>query len=140
MIQSNVIKAFTATGPLRASINLGTLLLANRSHRIVAPFGISVNLATELARRQDVELELVVFDAAGKSVNVSDSEEADIGFFAVDPKSNEEINFKAPYAVFTSSYAVRAGSGITKLGKVDRGNQTVVVGKGSDYDLYLSRS
>jgi polar amino acid transport system substrate-binding protein len=140
MNQSSVRKAFTPTGKLRASINLGNPLLANRSNETDQPFGISIDLATELARQLEVELDLVVFDAAGKSVNAVESEEADIGFFAIDPKRGEKINFTAPYVLITGSYAVRAGSEISELGQVDRSNQTVIVGRGSAYDLYLSRT
>ena len=82
----------------------------------------------------------MIFDAARKSVNAVESEEADVGFFAVDPKRGEKISFTAPYVLITGSYAVRAGSGITELNQVDRKNQTIVVGKGSAYDLHLSRT
>jgi polar amino acid transport system substrate-binding protein len=140
MNPSNVRKAFTPKGKLRASINLGNPLLANRSNETDQPFGISIDLAAELARRLEVELDLVVFDAAGKSVSAVESEEADVGFFAIDPKRGEKINFTAPYVLITGSYAVRAGSEISELGQVDRKNQTVVVGRGSAYDLYLSRT
>ena len=140
MNPSNVRKAFTPKGKLRASINLGNPLLANRPNETDQPFGISIDLATELARRLEVELDLVVFDAAGKSVSAVESEEADVGFFAIDPKRGEKINFTAPYVLITGSYAVRAGSEISELGQVDRNNQTVVVGRGSAYDLYLSRT
>ena len=140
MNQSSVKKAFTPTGKLRASINLGNPLLANRSTETNQPSGVSVDIATELARRLGVELQLVVFDAAGKSVNAVESEEADIGFFAVDPKRGEKINFTAPYVLITGSYAVRAGSEISKLSQIDRENHTIVVGKGSAYDLYLART
>jgi polar amino acid transport system substrate-binding protein len=140
MNQSSVRKAFTPKGKLRASINLGNPLLANRSSETDQPFGISIDLATELARRLEVELDLVVFDAAGKSVSAVESEEADVGFFAIDPKRGEKINFTAPYVLITGSYAVRAGSEISELDQVDRKNQTVVVGRGSAYDLYLSRT
>ncbi|NCX49654.1 MAG: ABC transporter substrate-binding protein, partial [Gammaproteobacteria bacterium] len=133
MNQSSVKKAFTPTGKLRASINLGNPLLANRTTETDQPFGISIDLATELARQLEVELDLVVFDAAGKSVNAVESEEADIGFFAIDPKRGEKINFTAPYVLITGSYAVRVGSEISGLGQVDRNNQTVVVGRGSAY-------
>ena len=140
MNQSSVRKAFTPEGKLRASINLGNPLLANRPNEPDQPFGISIDLATELARRLKVELDLVVFDAAGKSVSAVESEEADVGFFAIDPKRGEKINFTAPYVLITGSYAVRAGSEISELGQIDQKNQTVVVGRGSAYDLYLSRT
>ena len=115
MTQSSVKKAFTPTGNLRASINLGNPLMANRSTETDQPLGISVDIATELATRLGAELELVVFDAAGRSVNAVESEEADVGFFAVDPKRGEKITFTAPYGLLTGSYAVRAGSEISEL-------------------------
>ena len=71
-------------------------LLANLSHQTAEPLGISVDLATELARRLETKEELVIFDAAGKSVNAVESEEAVVGFFAVDPKRGEKISFTAP--------------------------------------------
>lgn len=73
MNQSNVIKANTPTGKLRASINLGDPPLATRSHQTTEPLGILVDVATKLAKRLETELELVVFDAAGKSVNAVES-------------------------------------------------------------------
>lgn len=44
-------------------------------------------------------LELVVFDAAGKSVEAVTAEQADIGFFAVDPLRGQGIRFTAPYVL-----------------------------------------
>ena len=43
----------------------------------------------------------MVFDAAGKSVNAVESEESDVGFFAIDPKRGE-IN-TAPYVLITGA-------------------------------------
>ncbi len=46
--------------------------------------GVSVDLARAFAKRLGVELELVVFESAGKSVEAVTAEQADIGFFAID--------------------------------------------------------
>ncbi len=59
------IDAFTPAGRLRASINLGNPILANADPSTGKPFGVSIDLAHEFARRLGVELELVVFDTAG---------------------------------------------------------------------------
>ena len=64
-----LLSAFAPTGALRASINLGNPILANADPVTGQAGGVSVDLATELARRLDVELELVVFKSAGESVN-----------------------------------------------------------------------
>ena len=56
-------------GKLRASINLGNPILANKNAATGEVFGVSVDLSRELAKRLGVELEMKVFDAAAKSVS-----------------------------------------------------------------------
>lgn len=79
-ISAAVIAAFCPTGKLRASINLGNPILAN-ADATGKPSGVSVDLANALAERLGVDLELAVFNAAGKSVEAVSKEQADIGFF-----------------------------------------------------------
>lgn len=134
-----ILSAFAPTGKLRASINLGNPILAN-ADASGKPFGVSVDLATELARQLGVELELVVVDAAGKSVEVVTAEQADIGFFAIDPARGAEIAFTAPYVLIEGYYLVRNDSPLRSNSEVDASHNRVVVGKGSAYDLYLTRT
>jgi len=131
--------AFTPSGKLRASINLGNPILAGTDAATGAAKGVSVDLATELARRLGVELELVVVDAAGKSVEVVAQERADVGFFAIDPLRGADIAFTGPYVLIEGCYLVREGSPICTNEEVDREGHVVVVGKGSAYDLFLTR-
>lgn len=137
-IDRDLVAAFAPTGKLRASINLGNPILANRGAD-GQPFGISIDLAREFGKWLGLEVELVVFDAAGKSVEAVTAERADIGFFAVDPLRGEGISFTAPYVLIEGAYLVRDASPITDNAQVDRPGITVTVGKGSAYDLYLSR-
>lgn len=136
---NDILKAFTPTGRLRASINLGNPILAGRDAASGGVEGVSVDLAREFARRMGVELELVVFDTAGTSVDAVSNRQADIGFFAVDPKRGEHIAFTAPYVLIEGAYLVREGSTLASNDEVDRAGLRVVVGQGSAYDLYLSR-
>ncbi|MEF7617300.1 ABC transporter substrate-binding protein [Aquincola sp. MAHUQ-54] len=135
---AEVRAAFLPTGVLRASINLGNPILAGRDAG-GAPAGISVDLARHLADRLDAPLELVVFDAAGKSVAAVTAEEADIGFFAVDPLRAGGLHFTRPYVLIEGSYLVRQDSALQHNGEVDAAGTSVMVGKGSAYDLYLTR-
>jgi polar amino acid transport system substrate-binding protein len=137
-MDSIIASAFIPTGRLRASINLGNPILARRDEQKGAA-GISVDLATEFARLLGVELELVVVDTAAKSVDVVRREDADIGFFAVDPLRSEGIQFTAPYILIQGSYLVRADSAIRSNADVDNTGNRVTVGAGSAYDLYLTR-
>jgi len=137
-IDPAVRAAFIPTGTLRASINLGNPILAGRGAD-GAPAGVSIDLARAFAERLGVGLELVVFDSAGKSVDAVTAEQADIGFFAVDPVRGAGIGFTAPYVLIEGAYLVRDGSPLRSNDEVDRAGTTVTVGKGSAYDLYLTR-
>ena len=91
---------FAPTGTLRASINLGNPILANRNADGGEPFGLSIDLARGLAQALSLPIELVVFDTAARSVEAVEQGQADIGFFAIDPKRGEQIAFTAPYVLF----------------------------------------
>ena len=138
-ISSQAIRAFTPTGKLRASINLGNPILANRDPATGDPVGVSIDLARAFAGRLGVEVEWVVFDTAGKSVDAVTHEQADIGFFAIDPLRGEGISFTAPYVLIEGSYMVPDASPIQANDEVDRPGRRVTVGKGSAYDLFLTR-
>lgn len=135
----SIRSAFTPTGKLRACINLGNPILAGLDAAGQAA-GVSVDLAGELAKLLDVELELVLVDAAGKSVEVVAADQADIGFFAIDPLRGEHIAFTAPYVLIEGCYLVKDDSPLCSNDEVDQAANRVVVGKGSAYDLYLTRT
>ena len=138
-LTSDILRAFTPTGKLRASINLGNPILANKHAATGLPFGVSIDLANNFAKRLGVDIDLVVFDAAGKSVEAVKAEQADIGFFAIDPLRGEGISFTAPYVLIEGSYLVPQTSTIQSNDEVDRAGIRVTVGQGSAYDLFLSR-
>jgi polar amino acid transport system substrate-binding protein len=135
----SLVAQFAPHGTLRASINLGNPVLANLDPKTGAPVGVSVDLATELAKRLGVPLQLVAVKSAGNSVENIEQDKADIGFFAVDPKRAQEISFTGPYVLIEGFYAVRNDSPITANEQVDKPGITVAVGKGSAYDLFLTR-
>jgi polar amino acid transport system substrate-binding protein len=134
-----MLQAFAPTGRMRASINLGNAVLAGKDARTGEARGVSVDLAREFARRLAVPLELVVFDTAGKSVDAVAAEQADIGFFAIDPKRGEHLLFTGPYVLIEGCYLVKDDSPLQANEEVDRPGHRVVVGRGSAYDLFLSR-
>ena len=135
---SGLAASFAPTGTLRASINLGNPILASRNADGQVT-GVSVDLAQALAQRLGLNASLVVFDSAGKSVDAVTNQQADIGFFAVDPVRGQGIAFTAPYVLIEGSYLVRQNSPLQSNSEVDRAGIRVAVGKGSAYDLYLTR-
>ena len=126
------------TGVLRASINLGNPVLANGTPD--APGGVTVDIARELAKRLDLPLQLVCFDAARKSFEAMTTGQADICFLAIDPARAEEVAFTAPYVVIEGVYAVPRDSPLTTVAEVDTDGVRIGVKQGSAYDLYLTRT
>lgn len=127
------------TGKLRAAINYGNTVLAQRgSHG--EPRGVSVALATELARRLGVELESVAFEAAGKVVDAAGQGVWDIAFLAIDPMRADQVAFTAPYVLIEGTYLVREDGPYSSIEQLDAPGVRISVGKGAAYDLYLSRS
>ena len=126
-------------GTLRAAINLGNPILARRDPASGLPMGVSVDLAQQLAQRLGVPLQLVVLDAAGKAVQAVTQDQADIGFFALDPQRAQGVSFSGAYVQIEGSYLVRQDSPLQRNEEVDAAAHRVVVGQGSAYDLFLSR-
>lgn len=129
---------FAPTGTLRAAINLGNPILANQNAD-GQPYGISIDMATELARRLNVPLTLLVGHTAAQSVEAVTQETADFGFFAIDPIRGKGIAFTAPYVLIEGSYLVPKDSPFTANDQVDQVGIRIAVGKGSAYDLFLTR-
>ena len=127
------------SGTLRAVINLGNPILARRDDSTGVPVGVSVDLAQRLAQRLGVPLQLVVVDAAGKAVQAVTQDRADIGFFALDPQRAQGVVFTPAYVQIEGSYLVRQDSPLQRNDEVDVAAHRVVVGKGSAYDLFLTR-
>jgi polar amino acid transport system substrate-binding protein len=127
------------SGRLRAAINLGNPVLASRDAS-GQPQGVSVDLARGLAERLGVPVELITFDAAGKVVEAGKSGAWDIAFVALDPARAAEIAQSTPYVVIEGAYLVREDSPIRANAEVDRPGNRIAVGKGSAYDLYLTRN
>ncbi|MDQ0023050.1 polar amino acid transport system substrate-binding protein [Variovorax paradoxus] len=134
-----LVSTFAPGGTLRASINLGNPILANKDAATGEPVGVSIDLAREFARRLGVGIELVVFEKAAASVDAVRNEKADIGFFAIDPARSEGLRFTAPYVLIEGSYLVREASQLTDNAQVDLAGHRISVGAGSAYDLFLTR-
>jgi polar amino acid transport system substrate-binding protein len=138
--EPQAVKDLAPSGKLRAAINFGNPVLAQKDAASGEPRGVSVDLARELGRRLGVPVELVTFDAAGKVFDALKSGAWDIAFLAIDPARAAEISFSAPYVVIEGTYAVPQASPLRTIEDVDREGVRVAVGNKSAYDLYLTRT
>jgi polar amino acid transport system substrate-binding protein len=134
-----VLKDLAPTGKLRAGINFGNPVLAQRGPN-GEPRGVSAELAAELAKHLGVPLEYVSFEAAGKSFAALAAGTTDVGFFAIEPVRAAEVEFSAPYVMIQGTYMVRQDSPLKDVDDVDKPGIKIGVGLASVYDLYLTRT
>ncbi|HSR77083.1 MAG TPA: ABC transporter substrate-binding protein [Xanthobacteraceae bacterium] len=140
IVSPDVLKDLAPTGKLRAAINLGNMVLAQKDPATGQPKGITPDLARELGRRLGVPVELVPFDAAGKVFEAVKTGALDVMFLAIEPVRANEIAFTAPYVLIEGVYMVPKDSKIASVADVDRDGIRVGVSKNSAYDLYLTRT
>jgi polar amino acid transport system substrate-binding protein len=137
-VSPEIVKDLAPTGKLRAAINLGNAILAQGSAQ--EPRGLTVDLARELARRTGLALELVTFPAAGKVFEALTAGAWDIAFIAIEPVRAAEIDFSPPYVFIEGTYMVPKDSPLKEVADVDRPGVRIAVGRGSAYDLFLTRT
>ena len=135
VVPTETVRDIAPTGRLRAAINFGNTVLAQKE-----PLGgVSIDLARELARRLAVPIELVTYDAAGKVTADATRGAWDIAFVARDPERAKDIEFTEPYVIIEGGYMVPANSPLQTIEDVDRAGVRIAVSNKSAYDLYLSR-
>ena len=136
----DALKDLAPTGKLRAAINLGNGVLAQKDPASSEPKGITPDLARELAKRLGVPLEMVVFESAGKVFDGAKTGAWDVAFIAIEPVRAAEIEFTAPYVIIEGTYMVPMNSPLKTVTDVDRPGVRIAVGRGAAYDLYLTRT
>jgi polar amino acid transport system substrate-binding protein len=137
---ADAVKDLAPNGRLRAAINFGNPVLAQRDPMTGGPRGVSVALARELARQLDVPVDFVPFAEAGQVVEALGAGGWDIAFLAIDPVRADSIGFTTPYLLIEGVYLVPAASPLQRIDDADRDGQRIGVAKGSAYDLFLTRT
>jgi polar amino acid transport system substrate-binding protein len=140
VISADVVKDLAPTGKVRAAINLGNSVLAQKDAASGEIRGVTPELAQELGRRIDRPVELITFEAAGKVFEALKTNTWDIAFLAIEPARATEIDFTAPYVLIEGTYMVPKDSPLKVIADVDRPGVRIAVGLASAYDLYLTRT
>jgi polar amino acid transport system substrate-binding protein len=134
------VRELAPAGRLRAAINFGNTVLAQKDPVSGEPRGVSAALARELGRRLGVPVDFVLYDAAGKVTAAARSGAWDVAFLAIDPARAADISFTPAYVLIEGGYVVRKDSPLRAIGEFDREGVRIAVGEGSAYHLYLKRS
>jgi polar amino acid transport system substrate-binding protein len=137
---TTIANVLAPSGHLRAAINFGNGVLAQRDPQTGAPRGVSVDVARELARRLGVPVDFVLFDGAGNVTDALKTNAWDVAFLAIDPVRANEIAFTPPYVLIEGTYLVPDASPLRTIEDVDRTGVRVAVARGSAYDLFLTRT
>jgi polar amino acid transport system substrate-binding protein len=138
-ISPDTQKDLAPTGKLRVGLNYGNFLLVLRDAPDGTPQGIAPDLARELAKRLEMGVEFVKFDAAGKLADGVKSGAWDVAFLGNEPQRAAEIAFSPAYLEIPVTYLVPAGSAIQTLADVDRKGVRIAVADKSAYHLFMMR-
>ena len=138
-LNPSLLNSFAPTGTLRVGINLGNPLLASLDGNTGAPKGITVDIANYIANELQLPITFTCYPMAGATVEAVKSDEVDLVFVAIDPVRGADISYTPAYIQIEGAYMVKDSSPLTKNEDVDAAGNEIVVGKGSAYDLYLTR-
>ena len=138
-IDPKMIQSFAPTGTLRVGINLGNPVLAGIDAATQKPKGVTIDIANEIGKRSGIPVELIPFKTAGSTVDAIKAGNIDMIFVAIDPVRGADVSYTPPYIQIEGAYMVKANSPLKNNEEVDRSGVEIVVGKGSAYDLYLTR-
>src|SRR5436305_6267029 len=138
-VPPEALKELAPSGKLRAAINYGNSVLAQKGPD-GEPRGVSADLSRELAKRLGVPLEYVTFTAAGKAFEAAKDNKVDVLFVAIEPVRAADVEFSPPYVLIEGTYMVLRDSPLKEIGDVDRAGVRIAIGRGSAYDLYLTRT
>lgn len=134
-----MLSSFAPTGTLRVGINLGNPILAGENSTTRQLQGITIDIAREIGQRTGLPVELIPFKTAGNTVDAVKTGDIDLVFVAIDPIRGADISYTPPYIQIEGAYMVKVSSPITANEQVDVVGNEIVVGKGSAYDLFLTR-
>src|SRR5689334_25175033 len=136
---ADALKELAPTGKLRAAINYGNGVLAEKRPD-GEPRGVSADLSRELAKRLGVPLEFVTFDAAGKAFAAAKDNKVNVLFVAIEPVRAAEVDFTPPYVLIDGAYLVLKDAPYREPTDLDEPGKRIAVGENSAYDLYLKRT
>jgi polar amino acid transport system substrate-binding protein len=132
-----VIQQLAPTGVLRAGINMGNFLLANKSDVDGQPVGVSPDIAKALAESLGLSVEFVGFDSPGAVADALADNVWDIANIGAEPERAKTITFSDPYCEIEATYLVPESSEIVSIDQVDRTGNRISVFARAAYGLWL---
>ena len=135
-----ILADLAPTGKLRAGINYGNFILAQKDKATGESRGVALDLSNELARQLGVPMEIVAFDTVTGLGDAAPTNVWDIAFLGSDPQREKIMSFSAAYVELDATYLVPASSTIRDAAEVDRAGVRVTAAARANYELYLQRN
>ena len=117
------IKELAPTGKLRVAIAVGPATSALYTVKGDTPgsyHGVTVTLATALAKKLNVPLEFVPYLGTGEIQGSAASGVWDVSFMPVDETRKKFVDFGAPYHLLQSTYLIAPGSDVKTVADANR--------------------
>jgi polar amino acid transport system substrate-binding protein len=102
--------------------------------------GVAIEMARELARRQNRALELVPSPNPQAVMDAVQNGQADIGFVAFNPERAGPVEFSQAYLLVQQTLLVRADGSLRSVRDIDRAGVRIGARSGDSIALYLGRT
>ena len=139
LIDPATLKSFAPNGTLRVGINLGNPVLASEDAATKKLSGVTIDIANEIGKRINLPIQLIPYKSAGATVDSIKNGDLDLVFVAIDPMRGVDVSYTPAYIQIEGAYMVKSSSALKRNEEVDAAGTEIVVGKGSAYDLFLTR-
>lgn len=138
-----VIRDLAPSGTLRVAVALGTSPSAFRAVRDAAtgaPKGVAIDLATALATKLGVSMQLVPFATLAAITDTAATGAWDVAFLPADVERARSLDFSTPYYLVEGTFLVRTGAAVRDAASVDRAGVRVGAIAGSTTMNALGRA
>lgn len=136
---AQIVASLAPAGRLRAAINLGNGVLAQRDPKTGAVSGVIVDISTELARRLGTPIDFIYYETGGRIAPMQPVDRWDIAFLGTEQSRVANFSVTAPYLSLDGTYLVRNDSPYHGVADLDRSGVRIATALNSAYDLELSK-
>jgi len=139
-ITSAVRNDLAPTGKVRAGINYGNFILAQKDKATGESRGVAIDLANELGRRLGVPVEIVAYNSVAALGDAAPTGAWDIAFLGSDPVRERIMSFTPAYVELDATYLVPQASRLRTAAEADRAGVRITAQARANYELYLQRN
>ena len=136
---ADVVAALAPMGRIRAAINLGNEVLAQRDPKTGVVSGVIVDITNELARRLETPVDMIYYDTGGKIAPAQPSDRWSISYLGTEQSRVAGFDVTEPYLTLDGTYLVREDSRFQHVADLDQDGVRIATALNSAYDQELSR-